>query len=714
MLLTVPRRLTALATVSAMALATAAPAWSAPPPLTPRPSLQGASPPSLVGRLARITGTVSHHTADADQWSPAVLNFPVTGGDSYWTEPAARADIQVASSRITLSPSTEFDVTALDDQSFVATEPQGETYLELRAIPPGSTYTIETPRGAIQIAANGRYDITAGDTAHPTLITVVDGAAQVTGTNITLQVGPNQTASISGTDTFQGSVGPITQDTFLTAMLAEDRPPPRATLPIPPIVSRMTGCEDLQAIGTWSETPQYGTVWYPPVQSDWVPYREGSWSYVGDWGWTWVDRSPWGFAPFHYGRWAQVDGRWGWIPVSPGGYAEASGSYGTPVYAPALVSFIGGAALGAAVGFAAGGGFNHGPGFGGGGAVGWVPLGPREAYYPPYRANLDYVRSINATSVQNVNQTINQTNIVNNRNVVVQNFINRGAATVVPAAAMVQSTPIASVARPLTADQFSHAQAQFRAPVTPAAATVGVTPTVARQFNFTPARPAQGLPGPAINPALLRTQPGRPLAAPALRAAAGPGAAEPAAPTAIPPATEPNHAVPALRSPGAPEIRPGAPGPEIRPGATPELRPAAPVPGAAATPGAPELRPGVNPPEVRPGATPEAHPVAPATAPAHRPEPRPTSEAALPRLAPGPRPAPQPAPRAAAPRPAPPRPEQRAPYPSAFRPPPPAPRPPVARFAPPPRPAAPPPRAAAPPPRPAAPPRPAPRDPRHP
>ena len=745
---TMPRRLVALATVSALALATAAPAGATPPPM-PQNGLQGAppapqagTPPGRVGRLARLAGTVSHHTADAEQWSPAVLNFPVTTGDSFWTEPGARADIQVASSRLTLAPATELDVATLDDQALAASEPQGEVYLELRAIPAGDTYTIQTPRGAIQIAATGRYDVVAGDTTHPTLITVVEGAAQVTGSNLALQVGPHQTASISGTDTFQGSVGPISQGAFLTAMLAEDRPAPRASAPIPQIVAGMTGCEDLQTQGTWTETPQYGTVWYPPVESDWVPYREGRWSYVGQWGWTWVDQAPWGFAPFHYGRWARIDNRWGWVPVSPGGYAEPAGAYRTPVYAPALVGFIGvGAAVGAAIGFAAGSGA--------GGPVGWVPLGPREAYYPPYRTNLNYVRSINATSVQNVNQTITQTNIVNNRTVVVQNFFNRGAATVVPAAAMVQSAPIAAAARPLPAEQFSHVQAQFQAPVRPAAATVGVTPAVARQFNFTPNRPAQPLPGPVINPALLRAEAGRPLAVPALRAAtpAGSGAVapaeqarpeptpRPAAPGPQPTRGTPNPApVAGLGERPAmpvPEGRPGAPGPEIRPGTARELRPdgaapeprpggpAASAPGiAAARQGAPgpEIRPGGTPeprtpevrtPELRPGTpVPEPRPGAPAAearpaTPGQELRPVPAAPAGrppTPEVRPQPRPAPPPAPHAAPPVP---RPEshpepRREPNPAAFHPPAPPPRPPVVRVsAPPPRPA---PRPAPPPP----------------
>ena len=130
-----PSRLTALSTVSALVFAMVAPGYAAPPPIPPR--IGQGTPPGRVGRLARISGSVSYHAADADQWSAAVLNFPVTSGDSFWTEPGARADIQVAASRITLAPSTELDVATLDDHAFAASEPQGEVFLDLRGVAAG-------------------------------------------------------------------------------------------------------------------------------------------------------------------------------------------------------------------------------------------------------------------------------------------------------------------------------------------------------------------------------------------------------------------------------------------------------------------------------------------------------------------------------------------------------------------------------------------------
>ena len=389
--------LTVVSLLSAQVLPIPALAQPAPPPT---PAQQPGDPPTRVGRLSQMTGTVSFHSQDETQWTPAALNYPVTAGNSFWTQPGARAAIEVSASRVVMAPETELDVSELTDTAFQATLPQGEAYLHIQAATPNETYAVQTPRGLITLSSPGRYSVTAGDTQNPTLVTVVQGSAHISGPGVELDVAANQTATVSGTDTFQASVGPAQPDAFLTAMLNAERPPAAAP---PTVVADMPGGDDLSEYGTWADTTDYGQVWYPQVAPGWVPYGEGQWAYVAPWGWTWVDSDPWGFAPFHYGRWVDIGGRWGWLPGS-------AVVVGPPVYAPALVAFFGiGAAVGVGIGAALAGG-----------RIGWCPLGPREAYHPWYHASPAYVREVNIRHVTNVT-TINQ-------NVTVNNFINRGAA----------------------------------------------------------------------------------------------------------------------------------------------------------------------------------------------------------------------------------------------------------------------------------------------
>jgi hypothetical protein len=141
------------------------------------------------------------------------------------------------------------------------------------------------------------------------------------------------------------------------------------------VSAETTGADALDRYGEWRTLPDSEPVWFPTsVPNDWAPYRFGHWDWVEPWGWTWIDDQPWGFAPFHYGRWVNIDGRWGWLP----GGVEAK-----PVYAPALVAFVD-----------TPDGPDNGPD--GGPGVGWFPLGPGDDYSPWYAAGQNYVVAVNA------------------------------------------------------------------------------------------------------------------------------------------------------------------------------------------------------------------------------------------------------------------------------------------------------------------------------
>jgi hypothetical protein len=556
-----PFRLTATVAVSAMLWAQVTP-WPAlaqappPPPPAGTPDQQTGDPPARVGRLASLTGTVSLHTQDDAQWSPAIANYPVTAGTSYWTQPNAQAVIEVSASRLVMAPSTELDVTALNDNALQVTEPQGEAYLGIPIATPDQTYAIQTPRGLVTFAAPGRYGIVAGDTQTPTSVTVIEGSAHVTGPGLNLDIGPNQTAAITGDQTFTGVVGPAQRDPFLTAILNSERPPPQPAVAPPPAVAAMPGGDDLAAYGSWSDSPDYGQVWYPQVAPDWAPYRQGQWAYVQPWGWTWVDSEPWGFAPFHYGRWAELRGRWCWVP----GVAVGAP---LPVYAPALVAFVGlGVGLGIGAALA-------------GGRVGWVPLGPHEPYHPWYHASDRYFHQVNVTQGTNFTRV--------DRNVTINHFANRGAATVVPAGVMTGSRPVAHSFQRIAPAQLAQAKPVIgQQPLHPTSATVGVTPTVARQLRL-PAASRPVAPGPAIRAAptvVHPTAPGAALVHPREPPLHNPAGVEHGAPG---PAIIAHPTTPAVVSPG---LHPPATGPMVRPpGAIEPTHPTAPhTPPPAAVP----------------------------------------------------------------------------------------------------------------------------------
>ncbi len=103
--------------------------------------------------------------------------------------------------------------------------------------------------------------------------------------------------------------------------------------------------DNLAPYGTWQEVGDYGYCWQPyDVDSGWQPYSNGRWVYT-DVGWTWDSYESFGWAVYHYGRWANLNGiGWIWVPGTQWG--------------PGWVSW------------------RHSPRY-----VGWAPLPPEAQFY---------------------------------------------------------------------------------------------------------------------------------------------------------------------------------------------------------------------------------------------------------------------------------------------------------------------------------------------
>jgi hypothetical protein len=421
----------------------AAAAQVAQPPA--RPSATG-DPPGRVGRLAYLAGTVSFRAGGDTAWAVAVPNSPVTAGDALWADNAGRVEVEIGSAEVRLSQQTELDVERLDDASLQFSEPQGSAILRLRSLAAGETDEIDAPNAAIQMASVGEYRVDVSPDGATTSISVYGGSANVTAGGSSFAVEAGQMATVQGDSTATYNLADIgSPDDFDQWSKTRDARIDAAANAAASYVSPfMPGTADLATEGSWSQDASYGPVWYPrTVAAGWAPYREGHWVWVSRWGWTWVDDASWGWAPFHYGRWAYIHNRWGWCPgrvVAP------------PVFAPALVAFIGGS------------GWSASASFGPGGGVGWFPLAPREVYRPPYTVSPVYLRRVNVTNVNITNINITNVNVTN------VNYRNRrvaNAVTVVSRRTFVNGTPVGrSVVRVAPAD-ISRVTVIERAPIVP-------------------------------------------------------------------------------------------------------------------------------------------------------------------------------------------------------------------------------------------------------
>jgi hypothetical protein len=417
-------------------------------------------PPGRVARLNYLQGSVSFQPAGESDWVPAVVNRPMTTGDALWADDGARTEMHLGSATIRLDARTGMSFLNLDDQTTQIQLSEGTLYIRVLRLGKDEDFEVDTPNQAFSILRAGQYRIQASEDGNATLVTVRAGMGEVTGGGRTYSVGSGLSGNFTGTDTLYADIyqagGFDEFDSW-----SQDRDRHEDGSRSARYVSRdVVGYEDLDDNGSWRSDPDYGDVWVPRVAAGWAPYRDGHWAWISPWGWTWVDDEPWGYAPFHYGRWVYSRNNWGWVP---GPIAVQ------PVYAPALVAFVGGPNFGLSVSIGGGRG---------GGNVGWFPLGPREVYVPGYNASREYVTRVNVS-----NTTVNNTTVINvynnqvasndrgnNRNNMDIRYANRaapGGVTVVTRGTFTSAQPVARATVSMNPRDMEAAPVSRRAEVAP-------------------------------------------------------------------------------------------------------------------------------------------------------------------------------------------------------------------------------------------------------
>jgi uncharacterized protein DUF6600 len=572
-------------------------------------------PPGRVARLGHMQGSVSLQPAGESEWVEAARNRPMTTGDKLWADHDSRAELQLGSSTIDLAANTGFSFLNLDDRTVQIQLSSGTISVRVYELDRDNVYEIDTPNQALTIDRPGRYRVESSENGDYTVVTIREGEGESTGNGQSYTIHQGQRVTFRGTTSLNADVEQIGDpDPF--DRWSDDRDRHYQDSPSARYCSRqVVGFDDLDDNGDWRPAPEYGYVWYPRVEPGWAPYHQGHWAWIDPWGWTWVEDEHWGYAPFHYGRWVSIGGRWGWIP----GPREVH-----PVYAPALVAFVGGVGVGV------------------GGNVAWFPLGPREVYVPSYHVSPAYVNRVNVS-----NTTVNVTTVTNvynttivNNNTTINNvtYVNRnvqGAVTAVPQHAFATAQPVARTAVLVNQSQIMRSPVTARAAIPPApqavlgahadtATRVAAPPqAVANRQVIAKTAPPPPPPSFASRQQMLAQHPGVPVSRPQLqqmRAANPPAsaprviAAPPARPAPLPAAGSHPANPPAGNAPAANE-RPGMNNP-------PANRPQPgnpPMPNSHPQPSQPDNRP--QPGANRPFEPPARNDRPPAAQPNYRAEP---------------------------------------------------------------------------------------------
>ena len=323
--------------------------------------------PARVGRIALSQGNVTIAGDVGAASEAALLNYPVTSNNTLTTARGARTELRIGSTSIRLDGDSSLEVDELDDDRLVLRLNYGSASVRIVDANVLNGFELSTPQALLRMREPGRMRIDAERQRDTTSVTVFDGQGLVDAAGGTLPVRAGKRADVVGDDI---DTGTASRDSFDDWSLSRDQYQDRSTS-ARYVTSDMTGYEDLDRYGAWGQDTEYGALWTPQVDSSWVPYSDGRWTWLDPWGWTWVDNAPWGYAPFHYGRWVQVNRRWSWAPGRHDG---------RPVWAPALVGWVGGNVA-----------FGGRPQL----SQGWYPLAPRERYVPGYRASQDHINRLN-------------------------------------------------------------------------------------------------------------------------------------------------------------------------------------------------------------------------------------------------------------------------------------------------------------------------------
>lgn len=340
----------------------------APAPTAVTPSDSG-DPPARVARLSLLQGSVLFQASgdtDANSWSQASINYPLTSGDRLYADQGGRAELEVGDCTLRLNGLADLTVATLTDDFLQLSLAQGTLRVSVYDLSAGDSIEVDTPNGALLLRQAGAYRIEVSDAGNWTTASVDSGFADVIAGDAVQALRGGRALRLDGFEPIRVSDIPVSASDDFDRWSAERDGPLGSSASAEYVGRDVPGYDDLDHDGRWETDVDYGPVWYPTtVIVGWAPYRYGRWVWIEPWGWTWIDDAPWGFVPFHYGRWAWLHSRWGWVPGR---------RPHRPCYAPALVVFV---SIGRVD------------------VQAWFPLGPREPYHPWYHHGPHYRDLVN-------------------------------------------------------------------------------------------------------------------------------------------------------------------------------------------------------------------------------------------------------------------------------------------------------------------------------
>jgi len=330
-------------------------------------------------RIQKVDGQVAFNdnlTDDNSNWTAAAPNQPFSVGDRIYTRENSHTSLAFSGRNFArLDPNTSLDCVNLSGDRTQLALREGSAIFDVGYLPSGGLFEVGSPYGAVEFQEPGLYHMRLDN--GNAIVSVLSGLAQVVGQGSSGRISKGEMLTILGATAVEAALSRINNrdagylvddyyryqypsvydgryasyDAYVNDPYYYD--PYRRYASYQYVNYAIPGVNDLDNYGDWQQISNYGYAWRPRVDANWVPYQQGYWVNDHPYGLTWVSSEPWGYAPYHYGRWANVNNQWYWVP---------EGVNSQPTYSPALVAFVP---------------LNQNQ-------IGWVPLGPGDAYVSRY------------------------------------------------------------------------------------------------------------------------------------------------------------------------------------------------------------------------------------------------------------------------------------------------------------------------------------------
>src|SRR5262249_32987839 len=135
-------------------------------------------PPSRIGQLCLVSGSVDLRVSSESAWAAAELNQPIFSGEALRTDLRGRGEIRIGANTIDLSNGSELEIVTLRDGVTQIRVSQGRIGLVLRQAGETESVEIDVPGGGVWLLGPGKYDIDVGEGNRPVRVAAFDGTAQ--------------------------------------------------------------------------------------------------------------------------------------------------------------------------------------------------------------------------------------------------------------------------------------------------------------------------------------------------------------------------------------------------------------------------------------------------------------------------------------------------------------------------------------------------------